>query len=208
MIAVVIPTIPGREQLLDQTLAGYRDNTETPLATIVVRNRPTIGEAWNDGVQAALAVKPDFLHLSADDVVPHPGWDLACMRAASDGVYPSPRIVNSDGSLHSCGTMGGGMLLPECATGTPCGTSPFPFMATADWMDVGPCIPAHYYADDYLAWSARRARLEPRVVREFTLTHLEGVAGRHAMVQRAMADRERFLAAVAVESPARVEVAA
>lgn len=208
MIAVVIPTIAGREQLLERTLAAYRDNTESPVKVIVVRDRPTIGEAWNDGAEAALQAGVRWLHLSADDVEPHPGWDAACIAAATHGGWPSPRILNPDGSLHSCGSMGGGMLLPECADGTPCATSPFPFLAARYWHRVGPALDAQYYSDDHLSWRARLAGFTPVVSRGFTLTHLEGTVGRARGVQRAMRDRAAFLAAVGVESPAPREVLA
>lgn len=205
MIAVVIPTIAGREDLLERTIAAYRGNTWSPVKVIVVRDRPTVGEAWNDG--AAAAGDADFLHLSADDVLPAPRWDEAAIGCAAAGVYPSPRIVNVDGSLHSCGTLGAGMLLPDCADMTPCGSSPFPFLAAGDWRRVGPALPVHYFADDHLAWRARCAGLLPMVCRGYQLTHLEGTIGRRRLVDRAAADRAEFLAAVAVQSPVLHEVA-
>lgn len=209
MIAVVLPTIAGREALLERTIRAYRQHTDDEVAVIVIRDRPTIGAAWNDGAQAAVyQTDAYYLHLSADDVEPHPGWDTAAIGAVDRGVYPSPRILNADGSLHSCGTMGGGMLLPECGDGTPCASSPFPFMRTDDWPHVGPSIDAHYYADDYLGWAARRAGMDVEVVRGFALTHLEGTVGRAGSVQRSARDRQAFLAAVAVESPAPAEVLA
>ncbi|WWT39944.1 hypothetical protein [Microcystis phage Mae-JY09] len=208
MIGVVVPTIAGREALLERTVAAYRQHTAEPMTLIVVRDRPTIGAAWNDGAEAAMQAGVRWLHLSADDVEPHAGWDEACIAAATHGGWPSPRILNPDGSLHSCGSMGGGMLLPECADGTPCATSPFPFLAARYWHRVGPALDAHYYADDHLSWRARLQGFTPVVSRGFTLTHLEGTTGRPAMVQRAMADRARFLAAVGVESPAPREVLA
>lgn len=200
-IAVVIPTIPGREALLDQTVQAYRDNTDRQVEIIVVRDRPTIGQAWDDGATAALDTGADYLHLSADDVTPHPGWDTAAVTAAERGHWPSPRILNADGTLHSCGTMGGGMLLPDCADGTPCGTSPFPFMRLADWRHVAPCLPIGYYSDDYLAFRARLAGLEPVVARGYALTHHEGTVGRQRSVARSAQDRAAFLAAVGVDSP-------
>lgn len=207
MIAVVIPTIPGREALYERTVDAYRA-TAPGVTIITVRNRPTIGQAWNEGAEAAEQAGADYLHLSADDVIPVEYWTDACVASARSDVYPSPRIMNADGTLHSCGTMGGGMLMPECDTGTPCASSPFPFMRMDDWRRIGPAPEIHYYADDYLGWSARLHGLSVEVVRGFTLTHLEGTAGRAPMVARSAADRATFLAAIAVESPAPVEVAA
>lgn len=208
MIAVVIPTLDGREELYEQTVAAYRATADVRIIT--VRNRPTIGQAWQDGAQAAYEAQAgDYLHLSADDVIPHEGWSAEVVaETTAFGIYPSPRILNADGSLHSCGTMGGGMLLPECADGTPCGTSPFPFMRIDMWEHIGPCLPIGYYADDYLAWRARDAGLRVEVVRSYCLTHLEGTVGRARSVSRAMQDRAAYLAAIAIDSPAPVEVTA
>jgi hypothetical protein len=94
------------------------------------------------------------------------------------------------------------MLLPECATGTICGSSPFPFMHITRWGSLGPALDVHYYADDHLAWAARHNRLEPVVVRDYCLTHLEGLPGRARMVQRSAEDRQRFLAAIGERCPA------
>jgi len=209
-IAVVIPTIPGREALLERTVAAYQAATDAGrLEVIVVRNRPTIGQAWDDGATTAHQTTARYLHLSADDVTPHEGWDAAAITAAERGHYPSPRILNADGTLHPCGSMGGGMLMPDCADGTPCGTSPFPFMRLTDWAHIGPCIPVGYYADDYLSFRARLAGLEPVVARGYCLTHHEGTVGRQRSVQRSMQDRAAFLAAIAVDSPTYpVEMAA
>lgn len=201
LIAVVIPTIPGREALLERTVRGYRENTARPVEIVAVRGRPTIGQAWDDGATTALTTAARYLHLSADDVIPHPGWDDAAITAAERGHFPSPRIFNPDGTLHSCGSMGGGMLMPDCADGTPCGTSPFPFMRLADWAHIGPCLHIGYYADDYLSWRSRLAGLEPVVCRGFALTHLEGTVGRQRTVARSAADRDAYLTRIAVDSP-------
>lgn len=206
MIAVVIPTLPGREELYERTVAAYRATADVTIIT--VRNRPMIGQAWDDGGNAAMQTDAHYLHLSADDVLPHEGWAEAAIGAVRAGFHPSPRILNEDGSLHSCGTMGGGMLLPECADRTLCGTSPFPFMVLDEWPLIGPCLHIGYYADDYLAWRARSAGREVAVIRDYCLTHLEGTVGRAQSVKRAMQDRATYLATVGVDSPAPVEVAA
>lgn len=200
-IAVVIPTIAGREPLLERTVAAYRENSTHTIEIIVVRDRPTIGQAWDDGAAAAVATGARYFQLSADDVLPSVGWDTSAITVVERGFYPSPRIVNEDGSLHSCGSMGGGMLMPDCADGTPCGTSPFPFMRTDDWQHIGPCLHIGYYADDYLSFRARLAGLEPVVARGYELTHLEGTVGRQRTVARAAHDRDAYLERIAVDSP-------
>lgn len=194
-VSVVIPTIRGREDVYGLTVEAFRATAPAgALELITVRDRPVLGAAWTDGAAAATG---DYVMLAADDVLPQDGWMDAAIQAADDGVYPSPRITNPDGRLHSCGTMGGGMLLPECATGTPCGSSPFPFLRREVWTQVGPALPIHYYGDDYLAARARMVGLSVEVVRGYHLVHLEGTVGRQPHIERSRRDCQAYLAAFA-----------
>lgn len=194
-VSVVIPTIDGRESLFEQTVAAYRQLQSVELEIIAPRGFSSIGEAW---VKGAAKATGQFIHLSADDVIPHAGWFSAALRAANALKYPSPRLLNVDGSLHSCGTMGGGMLLPECADGTRCNSSPFPFFrAEHTEALIGSLPPIHYYADDLLAARACSLGLVPTVCRDYCFTHLEGIVGRAEVAARAMADRQTFLNTVA-----------
>lgn len=70
MISVVIPTVAGREHSLERCLAAYRATADVEL--IVLADRQTCGVAWQEGIEQATG---DYLHLSADDLEPHPGWD-------------------------------------------------------------------------------------------------------------------------------------
>lgn len=202
LLSLIVPTIPGREYLLEQTIDGLRkavaaDFPDEDVQVIVPENYATIGEAWNAGMEDA---EGEYAWLGADDAVVAPGALEAARAAAEQGFWPSPRITNPDGTLHSCGTLGQGALLGECATGTRCHASPFPFFAVKHWDAIGPCLPIHYYADDYLGWRAESALIEPVVVREYEIRHLEGKVGRYAMVRRAMDDKAAFLEAVCVSS--------
>jgi hypothetical protein len=202
-IAVVIPTIKGREHLHERTVAAYRATApDHELVFYTARDYPTIGEAWNAGADEAALSRasrlggPDYLHLTADDVEPQPGWLDAAIEAADQDFYPSPRIIRPDGSTEACGSMGGGMLLADCSDWTPCVTSPFPFMRMENWTP-GACLPIGYYADDWLSHLARQAGLKPVVRTSYCLTHLEGTVGRTPVVARAGQDRQTFLDAVA-----------
>lgn len=192
MISVVIPTITGREHLFEQTVAAYRETADVEVIT--VKNRTTCGEAWTAGAKLATG---DFLHLSADDLIPHEGWAEAAIEAVASDWYPSPRLVRPDGSIESDGSMGGGMLLPEHKCVVACVSSPFPFMATTEWQEIGPCPPIHYYADDYLATMARAFGLSPMAVPAYCFTHLEGTHGRDRVVARSAQDRQTFLDLIA-----------
>lgn len=192
-ISVVVPTIAGREDLLAATKAAYKANTSREVEWIEAKGYPTCGQAWNAGAASATG---DYLHLSADDVEPHPGWDDAAVEAADQDFYPAPRLLTPAGAVHSCGSMGAGLLLPDCPDWTPCVSSSFPFMRIERWTPDC-CLPIHYYADDWLAHLARVAGLKPVVRTGYCLTHLEGTVGRGANVARHHQHITTYLRAVA-----------
>lgn len=202
-LSVVIPTIKGREGLCDRTVAAFRASTDADLQIIVVRERLTIGKAWNDGAEAATG---DYLMLAADDVLPHPGWCEAATEAADHGYYPAPRIDTNDGQVLATGSMGGGWLLTGCADYAPVASSQFPFMRSYVWRELGPSLAIHYFADDYLAARARALGLTVVYREGYRLTHLEGTHGRDDMQRRLMTDRLTFEQAMA--SPKWAKVAA
>lgn len=209
-LVVVIPTVSGREDLLERTKQGWRDSMrpgDPELRLVVVRDRVGIGRAWADGLRTALELEPraGWVVLAADDTYPMPavdqddaGWFRVTVARALRGIYPSPHIVNADGSVHSTGTMGAGMLVPGSllSDDLPAGTSPFPFLLR-EWARelLAAGIPdVHYYADDWVAWVVRRRfKVDPRTVRGYRLMHLEGSVARPAMQRRAMADRQAVL---------------
>lgn len=194
MITVVIPTIRGREDMFDRTVDAFEDTTDEKLQFVVVRDRPTCGEAWNDGAELAGG---DYLMLAADDMLPHDGWAETAIQAAEGRVYPAPWIKRVDGSTECCGTLGSGLLLDDRARdGLPVCNSPVPFMRRELWLSVGPAIPAHCYSDDYLAYRARLAGLSVEVRRGYVFTHLDGQVGHRPIVARAMADRVMYAEAV------------
>lgn len=197
-VSLIIPTIGGREQLLEQTiksLAETADGYETEL--IVVRNSPTVGEGWNQGVEASTGT---HFWLGADDVTMLPGWLEAASDFAAEGGYPCPRILRPDGSIEACGTIGqSGCIESEVEDGFPCNSSSFPFVSREVWEEVGPSLPIHYHADDYLGFKARVAGLDVRLKRGYSLIHHEGKVGRAAKVAEHWQARDIFLKTIAEE---------
>lgn len=200
VVAVVLPTIAGRERLLDATRASYRAAAGVEVVLVEVKGLPTIGQAWERGraVLDEQGVEYDWLHLSADDVLPtRDALRLAIEFSVDRTAYASPRILNRDGSLHSCGTLGAGMLLPEVPTGSPAGSSPFPLLHREHVERIPPIPPIHYYADDFLGFWARHAcGLDALVCREFELLHMEGTTGRERVAARSMSDRALALSSI------------
>lgn len=202
-IGCVIPTIPTREAYLERALAGYEAATRRgyELDIVIPEGFPTVGEAWNDGAED---VDADIIHFGLDDAEPHPGWLDTAVSMLEQGVAPSARMLQADGSLQGCGSMGGGMLLGECETGTPCRSGPIPIVTREMWNRVGEFMPGHYYCDDDWHWRASRLGYDTQVCREYCFTHY----GRShtPVVERAQNDMQMFLDRVA-KGGARCELA-
>ena len=194
VVSVVVPTLTGREDLEEQARAAFKETCKgTEIEWILVKDKGVAGEAWNAGADLATG---DFLMLACDDMVPHSGWLEAAVTAASEGVYPAPRIVNVDGALQNCGTFGGGMTLGELRDGASVPVSEIPFVKR-EWWQKDACLPIHYYSDDWLGFLARESGLRVEVRRDYCFTHLGGTVGRDLVVGRkAMEDRADFLIAV------------
>jgi hypothetical protein len=190
-IAVVIPTLPARSEVCERTVAAFK---EQGAEVLLVSGASTCGEGWAAGLRSAEA---DYILLGCDDAVPHPGAVEAGMRAADDGIYPSPRIVLADGTLESCGTLGGGGChLPECPDGTLANMSSFPIATAQMWERIGEPPDIHYYVDDYLGYMARCIGLDCQVVRNYAFTHHDEQHGRARVIARAWEDRDRFREAI------------
>lgn len=184
MISVVIPTIVGREHLLAKTLASYRA-TNTQL--IVIKNKPTCGEAWAEGAKQA---EGEYLHFSADDIEAHPNWWGQAALLAELGFLPAPRIVNTDGSLQSCGDWA-----VEMRNGAIPAFTRVPFMSKEQWAQIGPLATpflekAHYYTDNIITWAGRKLGMETVVCRTYELTHHLAGQGR---LDRMRQDHELFM---------------
>lgn len=193
MISVIIPTVAGREQLLEETCEAFRAAGEK-VEFVIVRNETTCGEGWNAGAAQASG---EYLLFGADDLRPDPSWAEAAVEAADAGAYPSPWIVHSDGSTLCCGTLGQGLYTSPGKDGLPVYNSPIPFMRRESWELIGPSLPIHYHADDYLAYRARfTARLSVEVRQAYRFTHLDGTVGRMRNVQ--LGEQHRWVYAKAV----------
>jgi hypothetical protein len=190
MISVIIPTITGREQWYARCLAAYYATSPADTEYVTVLDRPTCGVAWNEG---AARGRGGYLHFSADDLEPHPGWWEAAIGCVEAGGVPSARILNADGSLQSCGEWG-----EELPDGTATFIARVPFCSRDQWDLIGPIIETHYYTDNHFTYRGLCAGIPTVIVRAYLFTHhfasegrLDGVNGRfeadRAAYDRAMA---------------------
>ena len=195
MISIVIPTIRGREEHFERCVAAYESRTVETYEIIVERDHPAVGPAWNAGAARATG---GLLHLTADDLEPHDGWDQAAINTVQQGFLPAPRVVNQNGQLDSCGLHG-----VEMEDGAVVPMSVVPFLPTSLWAEIGPCLPIHYFTDNWISWRAARAGWSTRVRRGYGFTHHWAQVGRGAGMtyqQRMTHDEAVFVAAVRDEA--------
>jgi glycosyltransferase involved in cell wall biosynthesis len=186
LISVVIPTITGREYWLGRALEAFEEHE-----TIVVKDKPTCGIAWNTGIPQC---NGDYILLAADDVEPaDPMWIEAGTYWVDKGYLPCARILNSDHSLQSCGDW-----VQEMDTGTVCRFARIPFATRAQMETIQPIIETHYFTDVWFSEMGRKHGWPTVVVREFCFYHHYAPEGRldHRMApdQREYEKRIRGLA--------------
>jgi hypothetical protein len=184
LISVVIPTIKGREHHLERCIDAYQQRTEDFEFIFEVDHR-TCGSAWLAGGTKALG---DYIHFTADDLEPHPGWWEAAVRCIDSGCLPCPRILRPDGSLESCGQWG-----TETDEGTETDIARVPFLSRQMWERGAWVLPAHYYTDNWIATRGRQLGIPTVVCRDYGFTHYYASEGR---LQTMDADLEVFKAAV------------
>ena len=166
MISIVIPTVTGREENYRTGFKAYIDTTKHlgDIEILTYANRETCGIAWQEGAEKFIG---DYLHFTADDLIPHDGWADAAMKAADDGIIPMPTIYGPSGAIEELG--------PATV-----GCTRIPFCTREQWEKIGPMIPAHYYTDNYFSERAKRAGYLLQEVPEYAFTHTWAQPGRGA----------------------------
>ena len=195
---VIVPTVRGREQVFDRVVAAWKAQSDD-VQVVVVRNAPTVGDAWNAAyeAQAAAFASSDVVVFAIDDAIPQPGALDAARRWAESGAIPSPRLTLPDGTVEACGSMGGGMFLPDCADGTPCRSAGI-IAATVDTVTrVGRFLPIHYYVDDDWCWRAHLIGVPTVAAPGFHFEHVHATAERARMQGLAHDHKRVFLASAA-----------
>lgn len=196
-LAIVIPTIPGREESLARAVASYERTSGIDWVVRIFRDSPSSGQGWLSGVaeHVRLHGPPDYLHLSNDDCEAlSPDWWRDPVEACDAGSLPAPIVRNSDGSLQSAGgEMGGGVgnlittLQDDWAE---VDFTPIPFMSWEQWEQIG-MQPVHYSSDVWVSHRGRQLGI-PTVLRHgYEIAHhMESVGRLDSSVedQRIVAD--------------------
>jgi hypothetical protein len=178
LITVPLPTIDGREQFFGDTVRSYEETANVEL--LVYENLPTCGAAWLKGIQEGTG---DYFHMGADDVTMHPGWAEAATKVCDMGYLPAARILNTNGTLQSCGPWE-----TELPNGTILHGDDFtrsPIFSRKQWQALEPLISPilaqlHYYSDNIFTWAGRKLGMQTVVCRGYEYTHHLAEPGRGA----------------------------
>lgn len=173
---MVLPTIDGREEDLARCMAAYQ-STSPDARIYIERNYTSCGAAWLAGADHAAEDRFDYLHLTADDLEPHPGWLEAAIETVDAGFIPAPLVYNPDGSLQSAGLSGFGCWTGAYADwGFVEGTT-VPFLRADMWKKIG-MIPVHYCSDLWVSHRGRQHGWETVVRTGMVFTHYNAMPGR------------------------------
>lgn len=154
--SVVVPSIKGREHWLEQCVSAY-EQTTPGVEVIVVMDEASCGEAWEKGAQQATG---EYVHLTADDLTPQPGWFHAACEAADQGAIPIAHVLTAqgaDGAWLEASVMGTmSYLLGDRMTRNV--LVPFFSRELFDADEDGDSwiIPIHYGSDDWVTFLADR----------------------------------------------------
>lgn len=169
-LSIIIPSIDGRSHWLARALKAFKKTTPVSYETIIVMNKPTCGIAWNEGIKKSSG---DYILLAADDLEPLPGWYEAGTECIDRGFLPAARILNTDGSLQSCGDDSS-----EQPNGTPTELARIPFCSHEQMEKIYPIIRTHYFTDSWVSHRGRINGWHTIVVRDMLFYHHFAPEGR------------------------------
>ena len=196
-LAVIIPTIPGREQDLARATVAY-ERTAPEAEVYVETGHACCGAAWIAG--AAKAIEdgpPDYLHFTADDLEPHDEWLETAIETADRGYVPAPLVFNPDGTLDSAGLAGFGQYRGPYSDWQYIGGTTVPFLTCEMWETirdgVAPILErTHYTTDLAISHAARYHGWETVIRPGMAFTHYTASPGRN--YERVPADTEQYVA--------------
>lgn len=193
-VSVVIPTVDGRTEYLARCVRGYTERTDADIELIVIEGKPTCGIAWQEGAEQATG---DYLHLTADDIVPGEGWLPPFVEAVARGcvpcglvALPEPGDLDDDhmplagnpihqGHSHFFEYTGGLDVFDDWTEAS--GQSQYPsvpFCSMPQWRRIEPMVALHYGTDKWFGMQARRHGIANVVRHGSVFYHYAAIPGR------------------------------
>jgi len=173
-LTVVVPTITGREESLQQTLDSYdvtlggKDHD-----IVIIQDAPTWPEACNEGYHKS---DSQYYLFGADDLDAEPGWWEAGKAALLERPMelPAPRVYDNHGPNGTRWFMNE----KDGEDGALTHFTRVPLMSKEQWEIVGPWPPLIYYADMWVSEKAKTLGLRTRMVYGFDFFHRWSQIGR------------------------------
>jgi hypothetical protein len=185
-------------------LNGYRERSpKDSIVGIVLHDRPTCGIAWQEGADHLMKQEIDYLHFTADDIVPGIDWWRPMVEACDNGdvpvalvCVPTPEILDleqmprTEGfypfnplSSHACFFEGEPPADPRALDGTLATNEnqypSIPFCSRAQWKAMGQTmIASHYGTDRWFGVCAARAGFRAICTADAVFYHYVAQAGR------------------------------
>ena len=173
-LAVVVPTITGREESLEITLRSYEETLAgDDFELIIIQDAPTWPEACNDGYSKADA---EYYLFGADDLDAYPGWWEYGKEALQlrPNELPAPFVYDMRGpeeTFQRANPLDG----PD---GALTHFTRVPLMTREQWEIVGPWPAIGYYADMWVSEKAKTLGIRTRMVENFAFFHRWSQIGR------------------------------
>ena len=164
MISIIVPTITGREEWLEKCLKGYK-LTAPDAEVIVVKDQPSCAEGWQKGYEQSSG---DYLHFTADDIVPGYDWYPAAIEMLDRGVLPVASVFE-------------GRKRFICPTPMNVLKVMIPFL-TRDMMELGNWfLPIHHGSDDWVTYRAVQLGIPVEFCPQYVIHHYTAPEGRSAV---------------------------
>lgn len=159
LISVIVPTIPGREDLLEACLWSFERHTPPEMLELVpVRDSPSCGAGWTLGAARSTG---NYLLLAADDVEAHGGWWEGACRP-----FTCPVLLWPDGRVQGRG----GHRQDVAHGGQPFNVA-FPFLQRWLFERLEPIPPFNHHCDCWITEGAARLGFPGFVDHHCVLTH-------------------------------------
>lgn len=176
-VLIVIPTVDGREDYLEACENAYQKTVSfSERSFYIAKNRPTCGEAWNAGAKFARELGVDYVHMTADDMIPHPGWYECAVETVEAGYIPSALVKYPDGGIQSHGVWAtryvDWTIVPQTLV---------PFCRPSQWIPI-PNI--HYFSDNAASSAFKHQGLEIAARVNYCFTHHMAEPGRQSLTER------------------------
>lgn len=161
-VAVLIPTVGGRDSLLERV---EREFYRLGAGRVLIK----WGCSWGEGCNQLARIAGDryrYLLLACDDTLPHEGWFEAARPVVDADRTPVSRYLTPDGGPLRPGT-------DDAPAGTALPWSRSFLITPAIFAEVGPLIDTTWYADFNYSERLAEAGRPLLAVDGFTFTHLE-----------------------------------